>query len=159
MSVKTDNNATADIIGPAKLTFQKSNNQLIVDIAYSDHVDIKNSTILSESKDQDILIVKTDNKTIVAKTDVIDISLNNLGSQQMIKNNAGEISITSLSDNSVLALKSNESVLLNEEKTLFALEDKKNITLNEKENTVSKSDEAKEAQLIEITLETTILNE
>lgn len=137
VSVKTSNNATADIVGPAKITFQKQNNQVVVDIAYSNHVDIKKESIAmvgKESKDHtQELVVKTETKTIVAKSNARDISLNKDGETNVIKNNNGEIAITSILDNSIIALQTNESVILEDEVKLFAVE---------KESTDKKTDTA-----------------
>lgn len=148
VSVKTSNNATADIVGPAKITFQKQNNQVVVDIAYSNHVDIKKESIAmvgKESKDHtQELVVKTETKTIVAKSNARDISLNKDGETNVIKNNNGEIAITSILDNSIIALQTNESVILEDEVKLFAVEkestDKKTDTSLVKSNSIVNSD-------------------
>ncbi len=148
VSVKTSNNATADIVGPAKITFQKQNNQVVVDIAYSNHVDIKKESIVmvgKESKDHNQeLVVKTETKTIVAKSNARDISLNKDGETNVIKNNNGEIAITSSLDNSTIALQTNESVILEDEVKLFAVEkestDKKTDTSLVKSNSIVNSD-------------------
>lgn len=147
VSVKTSNNATADIVGPAKITFQKQNNQVVVDIAYSNHVDIKKESIAmvgKESKDHNQeLVVKTETKTIVAKSNARDISLNKDGETNVIKNNNGEIAITSSLDNSTIALQTNESVILEDEVKLFAVEkestDKKTDTSLVKSNSIVNS--------------------
>lgn len=122
--LKTHNNSTADITWPAKVTFQKENNQLVVDVAYSDHIDIKNTQPNTGEKNyspqSDMLVVKTDSKTITAKTNALDISLETKGTSQIIKNNNdNEISITSSGSSVVFALKPKESVLLDAELTLF----------------------------------------
>lgn len=148
VSVKTSNNATADIVGPAKITFQKQNNQVVVDIAYSNHVDIKKESIAvvgKENKDHtQELVVKTETKTIVAKSNARDISLNKDGETNVIKNNNGEIAITSSLDNSTIALQTNESVILEDEVKLFAVEkestDKKTDTSLVKSNSIVNSD-------------------
>lgn len=148
VSVKTSNNATADIVGPAKITFQKQNNQVVVDIAYSNHVDIKKESIAvvgKENKDHtQELVVKTETKTIVAKSNARDISLNKDGETNVIKNNNGEIAITSSLDNSTIALQTNESVILEDEVKLFAAEkestDKKTDTSLVKSNSIVNSD-------------------
>lgn len=125
VSFKTKNNATADIVWPAKVTFQKQqNNELVVDIAYSDHIDIKQQQVDNNttSSQTDVLIIKTDDKIITSTTQTLDITLDTKGDSQTIKNNNGEVAIASSGSNKIVALKSNESALLDAEIKLFAVE-------------------------------------
>lgn len=165
VSVKTSNNATADIVGPAKITFQKQNNQVVVDIAYSNHVDIKKDNLAMTNKEntkqnQDQnqeLVVKTVTKTIVAKSNARDISLNKDGETNVIKNNNGEIAITSSTNNTIVALQSNESTILDDEVKLFAVEKDTKDTTDNKTTIIPLKDNVNNTSLI-VSLNTTDTN-
>jgi hypothetical protein len=95
-----------------------------VDIAYSDHIDIKQQQVDNNttSSQTDVLIIKTDDKIITSTTQTLDITLDTKGDSQTIKNNNGEVAIASSGSNKIVALKSNESALLDAEIKLFAVE-------------------------------------
>ncbi len=132
ISIRTTNKAQADVVWPAKITFNKANNQLILDVQYSENIEIKQektvnnqeSSLLTKSDIPDsneLLVLKTDNKTIVSKgDDGLNIALVHKGNDNIITNKKGDISITTLANNKTVELKSNQVAILDAEVRLFA---------------------------------------
>jgi len=122
--VKTSNNTTANVVWPAKITFSKNkqSNELVVDVSYSQHIDIKKETIPQLStQSEEWLIIKTEQKTIVAKNETVDFSLQAQWDNQVVVNNTWNITISSDKDGSMVALQPNQKVILDAEVKLFAL--------------------------------------
>lgn len=124
--VKTSNNTTANVVWPAKITFSKNkqSNELVVDVSYSQHIDIKKEkeTISQLStQPEEWLIIKTEQKTIVAKNETVDFSLQAQWDNQVVVNNTWNITISSDKDGSMVALQPNQKVILDAEVKLFAL--------------------------------------
>jgi len=121
VQVKTKNNAVADIVWPAKITLLQKDNNIIVDVSYSNHITIKQPDIVITQWENKPLIVQTSQNTIIATNKWLDISLDTEWSDQIIKNNNGEVLVSSLQDSSkTLSLKTNESAILDDEIKLFA---------------------------------------
>lgn len=123
VSVKTSNNAFANVTGPAKVMFKKEWNQIIVDIIYSNSVKIqKNSSTSLLASNNDVLVVKSESKTIISKTDNINISLDSwTWSHQMLTSLVGDI-VVSNGDGlwDPIYLKEQDSIILDSELKLFA---------------------------------------
>lgn len=140
--VKTLDNTTTSIVWPAKITFSKNktSNQIIIDVSYSKHIDIKKESVNQlTTNTQDLsLVVKTQQKTIVAKNEIVDFSLEEQWDNQIVVNNTGNIIISSDKNGNTLDLKPNQKTLLDAEIELFAT----NIidTLQWEKTIISKSD-------------------
>lgn len=124
VKIKTKNDTTADIVGPAKLTFAKENNKLIVDVQYSQHIDIKKeeSPKLAWQEKPEVLVIKSEKKLIVASNNAIDLSLDTQNNTTTIINNTWAIAITQIDTNKTIALHANSSMLLDSEIALFSKE-------------------------------------
>lgn len=128
ITVKTLDNTTTNIIWPAKITFSKNkiSNQIVIDVSYSQHIDIKKNNkkeliVQWIAQEQDTsLVVKTQQKTIIAKNEAVDFSLETQWDNQIIINNTGSIMISSDKNGDTLDLKPNQKILLDAEVELFA---------------------------------------
>lgn len=145
VSVKTSNNAIANVVWPAKITFHKVDNQIIVDVSYSNSIKITKEERSLDRINTDVLVVKTEDKTIIGKDIVFDISIEWSGSQQVLKSNVWNILVASnINKENTFELKENESIFLESELKLFAKETP-NALYIKNENTETKnlsSDEA-----------------
>lgn len=133
LSFRTSNEAQADVVGPAKISFTKNkeNNQLILDVQYSENIEIKqqkpvnnnNRNNENQTWSNELLVVKTDNKTIVSKWEWLHIALAHQGEENIITNKEGDIAITTIDSNKTVELKTNQVAVLDAEVRLFATND------------------------------------
>lgn len=128
VSVKTSNNAFAKVVWPAKVTFIKKDNQIIVDVSYSNSIHIEKKSHESLlAVNTDVLIVKTESKTIIWKTPDLNLSLSNGSWEKPLLTSLGwELIISDdLWKLNSISIKEKDSVLLDSELKLFAVADKK----------------------------------
>lgn len=163
VTIKTSNQAQADVVWPAKIAFNKKDNQIIVDVKYSEKIDIKQEkqenqfndsshTANSESrvaKERDLLVVKTKNQTIVGKQwDSLHIALvhETITDSDTITNKDGDIVITNAATNTIVELKTNQvATILDMEVRLFASVDSPQDKTDEKVSLLAKNDKVAEA--------------
>lgn len=141
VSVKTSNNALAKVIWPAKITFIKKDNQIIVDVSYGNSIYIeKKSNEWLLTVNTDVLVVKTESKTIIWKTSDLNISLSsNSWSKQLLTSLAWELIVSDdLWNSESVFMKEKDSIILDSELKLFAIVDKKenNLPLEKKKKSV-----------------------
>lgn len=137
VSIKTSNNAIANVVWPAKVTFHKIDNQIIVDVSYSNSIQISKEEHLVDSISTDVLVVKTEDKTIIGKDISFNISIEWSGSQQVLKSNIWNILVASNTNKeSTFELKQNESIFLESELKLFAKETPNVFSIKDEKNEI-----------------------